>query len=92
MTSSTVYSRPQKVSSSIASAIAALRFCDSGFEHHLQRSGQPLKNTVVRIPGPSLMLNFWMLNSLPVASIARPPSVFLKYSRIFAVFKPSAKT
>ena len=49
----------------------ALRSCDSGFAHHPQLSGQPLKNTVVRMPGPSLMLNFWILNILPVIAIKR---------------------
>jgi hypothetical protein len=28
--------------------------CISGLWHHRQRSGHPLKNTAVRIPGPSL--------------------------------------
>ena len=30
-----------------------LKACDSGEWHHGQRSGQPLKNIVVLIPGPS---------------------------------------
>ena len=31
--------------------------------HHLQRSGQPFKKTVVLTPGPSWMENFWILVS-----------------------------
>jgi hypothetical protein len=27
--------------------------CDSGLQHHVQLNGQPFRNTVVRIPGPS---------------------------------------
>jgi hypothetical protein len=30
----------------------------SGLWHHLQERGQPFKNTVVRIPGPSSVENF----------------------------------
>jgi len=37
----------------------------SGLEHHGQRSGQPLRNTSVRIPGPSWIENFWMSNTRP---------------------------
>jgi hypothetical protein len=33
--------------------ISGQEFCDSGFEHHEQRKGQPFKKTVVLIPGPS---------------------------------------
>ena len=54
----------------MASAMAALRFCDSGLLHQRQERGQPLKNTVVRMPGPSLMLNFWMLKIFPVAGMS----------------------
>ena len=37
----------------------------SGLAHQAQWSGHPLKNTTVRIPGPSFTLNFWMLNIIP---------------------------
>ena len=30
----------------------------SGFEHHLQRRGQPLRKAMERTPGPSYMLYF----------------------------------
>ena len=35
--------------------------CDSGLWHQAHLSGHPLKNTVVRIPGPSWVENRWML-------------------------------
>ncbi len=35
----------------------------SGFWHHLQRRGQPLKNTVVRIPSPSCTAKRLMSNT-----------------------------
>jgi hypothetical protein len=38
----------------------------SGLWHHPQRSGQPFRNTVVRIPGPSWIEYFWILNTNPV--------------------------
>ena len=44
--------------SALFTTLSSSRFCDSGLEHHLHCSGQPLKKTVVRMPGPSLMLNF----------------------------------
>ncbi len=40
----------------------------SGLLHHGQRSGQPFMDTVVRMPGPSWIANFWMLNTSPVSS------------------------
>ena len=36
---------------------------DSGLWHHEQRIGQPWKNTVVRIPGPSCTQVRWMLRT-----------------------------
>ena len=36
----------------------------SGFAHHLQRMWQPLKNTIVLIPGPSYKLYFCTLKTL----------------------------
>jgi hypothetical protein len=44
------------------------RCCDSGFAHQRHRSGQPFRNTVVRIPGPSWMLKRWMSNTTPDGS------------------------
>jgi hypothetical protein len=37
----------------------------SGLPHHTHRKGQPLKKTVVRIPGPSWMENRWMSKMRP---------------------------
>ncbi|MFC1943941.1 hypothetical protein ACFLX5_00325 [Chloroflexota bacterium] len=45
--------------------ISITDFIDSGLLHHLQLSGHPFINTVVRIPGPSCRENFWMLNINP---------------------------
>ena len=45
------------------------RFCGdipSGLWHHAQRRGHPLRNIVVRIPGPSWMANSSTLNIVPV--------------------------
>ena len=39
---------------------------DSGLWHHRHRSGQPFRKTVVRMPGPSLIANFLMSNTVPV--------------------------
>ena len=46
----------------------------SGLPHHRQRSGQPLKNTVVRMPGPSWSEKRWMSKMRPVAilQVLRP--------------------
>ena len=41
-------------------------FCPSGLQHHLQRSGQPLRNTVVRMPKPSTKEPWTMLKTMPV--------------------------
>jgi hypothetical protein len=41
----------------------------SGLWHQAQRSGQPLKKTVVRMPGPSSVLKRWTLNVVPVNAI-----------------------
>ena len=38
----------------------------SGLLHHRQRSGQPLRNTVVRMPGPSWIEKRWMSKMRPV--------------------------
>ena len=46
---------PQPVHFSGESISSGRKDCDSGFWHQRQRRGQPLKNTVVRMPGPSWM-------------------------------------
>jgi hypothetical protein len=38
----------------------------SGLWHHLHWSGQPFRKTVVRIPGPSSVENFWIPPTMPV--------------------------
>jgi hypothetical protein len=38
---------------------------DSGLLHQGQLSGQPFKNTVVRIPGPSWIEKRWILKIKP---------------------------
>ena len=47
---------------------SGLGFCDSGFAHHLQLIGHPLRNTIVRMPGPSCTEKRCMLKTMPVAS------------------------
>ena len=39
--------------------------CDSGLQHHRQESGQPFKNTMDRIPGPSFTEKRWISNTTP---------------------------
>jgi len=41
--------------------------CDSGLLHQRHRSGQDLRKTMVRIPGPSCTLKRWMSKTMPVA-------------------------
>ena len=43
----------------------------SGLWHHQQRSGQPLRKTVVRMPGPSCTANRSIRKTIPVASFIR---------------------
>jgi hypothetical protein len=45
--------RPHEVQSDAFHVISRSLLWDSGLQHHIQRIGHPLKNTVVRIPGPS---------------------------------------
>src|SRR5512138_2157939 len=40
----------------------------SGLWHHRHESGQPLKKTVVRMPGPSLMEYFFRSKIVPVCT------------------------
>ena len=40
-------------------------FHDSGLQHQRHLKEHPLRNTVVLIPGPSWMLNLWILNTNP---------------------------
>ena len=56
-------------------------FWDSGLEHHTQASGQPLKKTVVRMPGPSSMLYRWMLKTVPVTGATAHSDSLLTYPR-----------
>jgi hypothetical protein len=35
--------------------------------HQGQRKGQPFRKTVVRMPGPSSVENFWMLKTIPLS-------------------------
>ena len=51
-------------------AICGLRDCDSGLLHQRQDRGQPLVNTMVRMPGPSCTEYFWMLNTTPVVFLS----------------------
>jgi hypothetical protein len=50
------------------SEISGAKEIPSGFAHHRHRRPQPFKNTVVRIPLPSRIEHFWILNILPVSS------------------------
>ena len=43
-------------------------FNPSGLWHHSQRSGQPFKNTAMRMPGPSYTANSSMSKTMPVVS------------------------
>jgi hypothetical protein len=47
----------------------SLGTCDqfSGLWHHQQLNGQPFRNRVVRMPGPSCVENRIMLKMVPVA-------------------------
>ena len=42
---------------------------DSGLQHQTQLSGQPLRNTVVRIPGPSCRVKRSILKMKPLISL-----------------------
>lgn len=45
----------------------------SGFWHHRHESGQCLKKTVDRIPGPSSVESLWMLTMVPsVRTLGQP--------------------
>ena len=45
--------------------ISACVRCDSGLWHQAQESGQPLKNTAVRMPGPSCTQKRCILKIIP---------------------------
>ncbi len=45
----------------------------SGLWHHQQRSGQPFRNTVVRMPGPSWTAKRAMRKTTPVMPTASRP-------------------
>jgi hypothetical protein len=44
----------------------------SGLWHHQHRKGQPFRNTVVRIPGPSWIEYFWILATNPLSITLGP--------------------
>jgi hypothetical protein len=46
----------------------------SGLWHHQQHRGQPFRNTVVRIPGPSWIEYFWILATNPLSISVLPQS------------------
>ena len=50
--------------------ISGRKACVSGLPHHRQRSGQPLRKTSVRIPGPSWTEKCWILVTTPVTSFS----------------------
>ena len=52
----------------------------SGLWHQGQRRGQPLKKTVVRMPGPSSVLNCWRLKIRPVDN---PIFLYLWLNRLY---------
>ena len=56
----------------------------SGLWHHRQRRGQPLRNTVVRIPGPSWIEKRWISKTRP-DRLAIDPCIF-KHSFSLRIF------
>jgi hypothetical protein len=50
----------------------------SGLLHHGQDKGQPLKNTMVRMPGPSFNENFWIPEIIPLIAANSLNSFWLK--------------
>lgn len=44
----------------------------SGLWHHMHLKGQPFKKTHVRIPSPSCMQNFCILNTIPFFTLCSP--------------------
>ena len=60
---------PQAMHSSGAKESSGFAESDSGLWHQRQRNGQPLKKTVVRMPGPSWMEKRWMSKIVPVAVV-----------------------
>jgi len=64
--SQTCAHRPQPLHFSRKYKTSGLPCQDSGLAHHLQRSGQPLKKTVLRIPSPSLTDQRWIWKMFPL--------------------------
>lgn len=61
----------------------------SGLWHHAQRNGHPLRNTVVRIPGPSYTAISFISNTSPCIPVLHHPSV---YDSIFSCSKSCLST
>ena len=66
MTSSAETSRPMTFALPPTVIVSISCDWDSGLQHHWQRRAQPLRKTIVRIPGPSWMEYFWMSKMRPV--------------------------
>jgi hypothetical protein len=65
----------------------------SGLLHHLQLNGQPLRNTSVRIPGPSFIVYRCMLKIVPFFTIYPLICLFHDYTNIipYRFFKANKK-
>src|SRR5262245_57952411 len=66
----TTTQEPHKRQRSAEYRISGGKFWLSGLWHHQQRSGQPLKNTAVRIPGPSWTANRMTLKTTALSAFA----------------------
>ena len=53
----------------------------SGFWHHRQASGHPLKKMVVRMPGPSWIENRWTSHTIALRSARKARPLPLEPSR-----------
>ena len=60
---------PQPMQSSGIYSKSVPKRTDSGLWHHRQRRLQPLKKTVLRIPGPSWDEQRWISNKTPVKAV-----------------------
>src|SRR5512139_793956 len=54
----------------------------SGLEHHLQRSEQPLRKTLVRMPGPSWVQKCWMFRTRPVGALGFVAGLLMAFSSV----------
>jgi len=64
--------RPQAIQRDGLSRISGCGSMPSGLWHQMQRSGQPFRKTVVRIPGPSSSEYRWMLKTVPLGILQDP--------------------